>query len=81
MFGGDIEVRHREKSVTVDDWIEFQVKHVTSSALYTVYNRFVYVQAFAKTGVIFKELRSILDDLLARKFSEPTLDLTGYLCN
>ena len=25
LFGGDIQVKHRERNVTVDNWIEFQV--------------------------------------------------------
>jgi len=34
-------------------------------------------QASAKTGVIFKQIRKLLDDLLQQKLENPSLDLTG----
>ena len=34
-------------------------------------------QAYAKTAVIFKELRILIDDLLSRKLSNPGLNLAG----
>ena len=35
------------------------------------------MQAYAKTGVLFKELRILLTNLLERKFYDPSLDLTS----
>ena len=34
-------------------------------------------KAFARTGVIFKELRKLLDDVLARKLDDPKMDLSS----
>ena len=33
--------------------------------------------AYAKTGVMFKELRKLLDSVLARKLDSPWLDITS----
>jgi len=35
------------------------------------------VQASAKTGVIFKQIRTLLDGLLQQKLEDPSLNLTG----
>ncbi|XP_053396907.1 ATP-dependent RNA helicase dhx29-like [Mercenaria mercenaria] len=50
---------------------EINVQH--TEQLLTVDDRIKY-KAYAKTGVIFKELRKLLDDLLARKLEDPSLD-------
>lgn len=40
----------------------------------TIYS---YFQTYAKTGVIFRELRKLLDELLDKKLENPTLNLLG----
>ncbi|XP_022087054.1 ATP-dependent RNA helicase DHX29-like isoform X2 [Acanthaster planci] len=55
LFGGALAVQHREKLITVDEWIKFQ--------------------APAKTAVIFKELRNLLNSTLVRKLSQPGLKI------
>ncbi len=55
LFGGALAVQHREKVITVDDWIKFQ--------------------APAKTAVIFKELRNLLNLMLIKKLSQPSLHI------
>ena len=57
LFGGDIEVKHTENLVTVDDNVKYG--------------------AYAKTGVMFKELRKLLDSVLAKKLDNPRLDITS----
>jgi len=37
----------------------------------------IAVQASAKTGVIFKQIRKLLDSLLQQKLENPSLNLTG----
>jgi ATP-dependent RNA helicase DHX29 len=51
---------------------EINVQH--TEQLLTVDDRIKY-KAYAKTGVIFKELRKLLDDLLARKLEDPSLSI------
>ncbi|XP_033625049.1 ATP-dependent RNA helicase DHX29-like [Asterias rubens] len=55
LFGGALAVQHREKVISVDDWIKFQ--------------------APAKTAVIFKELRNLLNLMLIKKLSQPSLHI------
>ncbi|XP_005998507.1 ATP-dependent RNA helicase DHX29 [Latimeria chalumnae] len=51
LFGGDIEVQHRECLLSVDGWIQFQ--------------------APVRIGVIFKQLRVLIDSVLQRKLENP----------
>ncbi|XP_078075330.1 ATP-dependent RNA helicase DHX29 isoform X2 [Mustelus asterias] len=55
LFGGDIEVMHRERLLSVDDWIHFQ--------------------APVRTGIIFKELRSLIESLLQKKLEDPKMSI------
>eukprot|EP00057_Strongylocentrotus_purpuratus_P033896 XP_793172.4 PREDICTED: ATP-dependent RNA helicase DHX29 [Strongylocentrotus purpuratus] len=55
LFGGEIAVHHRERLISVDDWIQFQ--------------------ASAKTAVIFKELRLLLNMFLEKKLANPALQI------
>lgn len=32
LFGGDIDIQHRERLITLDGWIHFQVRHVSLTA-------------------------------------------------
>lgn len=32
LFGGDIDIQHRERLITLDGWIHFQVRHVSFPA-------------------------------------------------
>ncbi|XP_052808970.1 ATP-dependent RNA helicase DHX29-like [Mya arenaria] len=52
---------------------EIHVQH--TDQLLSVDDRIVY-KAYAKTGVIFRELRKLLDDLLATKLEEPALNIS-----
>ncbi|KAL4233235.1 ATP-dependent RNA helicase dhx29 [Mactra antiquata] len=53
---------------------EIHVQH--TEQLLNVDDRIKY-KSYARTGVIFKELRKLLNDLLARKLEEPTLHIEG----
>ena len=53
---------------------EIDVQH--TDQLLTVDNSIKF-KAYAKTGVIFKELRKLLDDLLAEKLDNPATVLAG----
>jgi len=55
---------------------EINVQHVDQ--ILAVDDR-VKFKAYAKTGVIFKELRKLLDDLLARKLDDPTVNIASQL--
>ncbi|XP_078405835.1 ATP-dependent RNA helicase DHX29 [Cetorhinus maximus] len=55
LFGGDIEVMHRERLLTVDGWIHFQ--------------------APVRTGIIFKELRSLIESVLLKKLEDPKMSI------
>ncbi|XP_064594320.1 ATP-dependent RNA helicase DHX29-like [Liolophura sinensis] len=55
LFGGDIEVRHRQQVVSVDKWLRFQT--------------------YARTGVIYRELRLLVNRLLQEKLEQPNKDL------
>ena len=57
LFGGDIEVKHTEKLLAIDDNVKYS--------------------AYAKTGVMFKELRKLLDSVLSQKLDNPKLDITS----
>ena len=57
LFGGDIQVMHTDKLLTIDDNVKYG--------------------AYAKTGVMFKELRKLLDSVLARKLDNPRQDITS----
>ena len=56
LFGGDIQVMHTDKLLTLDDNVKYT--------------------AYAKTGVMFKELRKLLDSVLERKLNYPKQDIT-----
>lgn len=53
---------------------EIDVQH--TEQLLTVDN-IIKFKAYAKTGVIFKEIRKLLDDLLAAKLDSPDINLAG----
>ncbi|OWF52378.1 ATP-dependent RNA helicase Dhx29 [Mizuhopecten yessoensis] len=53
---------------------DIHVQH--TEQLVTVDDRITFT-TFAKTGVMFRELRNLLDKLLERKLAEPSLDLLG----
>ncbi|XP_060072709.1 ATP-dependent RNA helicase DHX29-like isoform X2 [Ylistrum balloti] len=53
---------------------DIHVQH--TDQLVTIDDRISFT-AFAKTGVIFRELRKLLDKLLERKLANPSLDLLG----
>ncbi|XP_069780459.1 ATP-dependent RNA helicase DHX29 isoform X2 [Narcine bancroftii] len=55
LFGGEIEVMHRERLLSVDDWI--------------------YFQAPVRTGIIFKELRALIDSVLLKKLEDPKMSI------
>ncbi|GCB68205.1 hypothetical protein scyTo_0012244 [Scyliorhinus torazame] len=55
LFGGDIEVMHRERLLSVDGWIHFQ--------------------APVRTGIIFKQLRSLIESLLQKKLEDPKMSI------
>ncbi|KAM9735606.1 LOW QUALITY PROTEIN: ATP-dependent RNA helicase DHX29 [Menidia menidia] len=57
LFGGDIDIQHREKLITLDGWIHFQ--------------------APVRIGVIFKQLRKLMDSLLEKKLENPRMSLEG----
>ncbi|XP_039606285.1 ATP-dependent RNA helicase DHX29 [Polypterus senegalus] len=53
LFGGAIGLQHRERLITVDNWIHFQ--------------------APVRIGVIFKQLRRLIDAILQKKLENPKL--------
>lgn len=53
---------------------EIQVHHIKQ--LVTVDDRIIF-QAYARTGVMFRELRKLLDLLLEKKLNDPSMDLGG----
>ncbi|XP_061119736.1 ATP-dependent RNA helicase DHX29 [Conger conger] len=55
LFGGDIDVQHRERLISLDGWIFFQ--------------------APVRIGVIFKQLRKLIDSLLEKKLENPKMNL------
>lgn len=55
LFGGDIDIQHRERLITLDGWMHFQ--------------------APVRIGVIFKQLRRLLDAVLEKKMENPKLNL------
>ncbi|XP_048452932.1 ATP-dependent RNA helicase DHX29 [Rhincodon typus] len=55
LFGGAIEVMHRERLLSVDGWIHFQ--------------------APVRTGIIFKELRSLIESVLLKKLEDPKITI------
>ncbi|KAL4617559.1 ATP-dependent RNA helicase DHX29 [Arapaima gigas] len=55
LFGGDIDVLHRERLISLDGWIHFQ--------------------APVRIGVIFKQLRKLIDSLLEKKLENPKMNL------
>ncbi|XP_067842013.1 ATP-dependent RNA helicase DHX29 isoform X2 [Heptranchias perlo] len=55
LFGGDIEVMHRERLLSVDGWIQFQ--------------------APVRTGIIFKELRALIESVLLKKLEDPKMSI------
>ncbi|GCC26723.1 ATP-dependent RNA helicase DHX29 [Chiloscyllium punctatum] len=55
LFGGAIEVMHRERLLSVDGWIHFQ--------------------APVRTGIIFKELRSLIESVLLKKLEDPKISI------
>ncbi|XP_062898996.1 ATP-dependent RNA helicase DHX29 isoform X1 [Mobula hypostoma] len=55
LFGGEIEVMHRERLLSVDGWIHFQ--------------------APVRTGIIFKELRALIDSVLLEKLEDPKMSI------
>uniref|UniRef100_UPI00398F87C7 ATP-dependent RNA helicase DHX29 n=1 Tax=Pristiophorus japonicus TaxID=55135 RepID=UPI00398F87C7 len=55
LFGGDIEVMHRERLLSVDGWIHFQ--------------------APVRTGIIFKELRALIESVLLKKLEDPKMSI------
>lgn len=55
LFGGDIDIQHRERLITLDGWIHFQ--------------------APVRIGVIFKQLRKLIDSLLEKKLENPRMNL------
>ncbi|XP_060916753.1 ATP-dependent RNA helicase DHX29 [Labrus mixtus] len=57
LFGGDIDILHRERLITLDGWIHFQ--------------------APVRIGVIFKQLRKLMDTLLEKKLENPRMNLEG----
>lgn len=57
LFGGDVDVQHKQQLVIVDDWIKFK--------------------APAKTGVLFKEMRLLINQFLQKKLNDPQLDVSG----
>lgn len=57
LFGGEIQVKHIDKLLTIDDNVKYG--------------------AYAKTGVMFKELRKLLDSVLAKKLDNPRLDIAS----
>lgn len=75
MFGGDIQVFHANQTVTVDGWIKLKVSTLKIN-LFQVDSFFYLNQAFARTGVIFKEARKVLNDLLAKKLINPAVNLS-----
>lgn len=86
LFGGDIDVQHRERLITLDSWIHFQVRgHWSSSGATEVKGRLVLItsivwspfQAPVRIGVIFKHLRKLMDSLLEKKLENPKMNLEG----
>ncbi|XP_043920360.1 ATP-dependent RNA helicase DHX29 [Protopterus annectens] len=55
LFGGEIDVQHREGLLSVDGWIHFQ--------------------APVRIGVIFKQLRNLIDSVLKKKLENPKMSL------
>ncbi|MBN3325252.1 DHX29 helicase, partial [Atractosteus spatula] len=55
LFGGDIDVQHRERLISLDGWIHFQ--------------------APVRIGVIFKQLRKLIDSVLEKKLENPKINL------
>lgn len=55
LFGGEIEVMHRERLLSVDGWI--------------------YFQAPVRTGIIFKELRALIESVLLKKLEDPKMSI------
>ncbi|KAK3593313.1 hypothetical protein CHS0354_031372 [Potamilus streckersoni] len=53
---------------------EIHVQHISQSI--SVDDRIQY-KAYAKTGVIFTELRKLLDGLLSAKLDDPSVDISG----
>ena len=99
LFGGDIEVQHKQQMVTIDDWVVFRVgccrftcrfsfnwvfKSWHSASNWTINFLvclfFFLCQAPAKTAVVFKEARRLVDDLLQRKLENPSLNLASECC-
>ena len=56
---------------------EISVQH--TEQVLAVDDRVKY-KAYAKTGVIFKELRKLLDNVLAEKLVNPATDVTSTNC-
>lgn len=89
LFGGDIDVQHRERLITLDGWIHFQVRgHCSLSIacdakdvllhLYRLYSlSSSLIKAPVRIGVIFKHLRKLMDSLLEKKLENPKMNLEG----
>lgn len=83
LFGGDIDVQHRERLITLDGWIHFQVRRHWSSSgagdmndgLTPIHSSLI--QAPVRVGVIFKHLRKLMDSLLQKKLENPKMNLEG----
>lgn len=83
LFGGDIDVQHRERLITLDGWIHFQVRgHWSLSGARgnkegLILIVFIMFKAPVRIGVIFKHLRKLMDSLLEKKLENPKMNLEG----
>lgn len=86
LFGGDIDVQHRERLITLDGWIHFQVRgHWSLSGARGNKDELIPMmvimcslfQAPVRIGVIFKHLRKLMDSLLEKKLENPKMNLEG----
>lgn len=83
LFGGDIDVQHRERLITLDGWIHFQVRgHWSLSGARgnkegLILIMFIMFKAPVRIGVIFKHLRKLMDSLLEKKLENPKMNLEG----